>query len=34
MDPESSFDQIANVGVKGGKVVAISDAALSGTVES
>lgn len=33
MDPETNFDQVANVGIKGGKVVAISSKAMSGTRE-
>ncbi|MDT9600357.1 amidohydrolase family protein [Sphingosinicella rhizophila] len=33
MDPESGFDKVANVGVKDGRVVTISDTKLSGKVE-
>ncbi len=33
MDPETQFDQVANVGIKGGKVVAITSDPLSGKRE-
>ena len=32
MDPETLFDQVANVGLKGGRIVAITDETISGDV--